>query len=103
MESEPDEAPRPMVLPTLQKQSTLHLPTLEAMISKYQATMDPIAEEPKLIYSKVYQVGANERQPLNIYQHDSNWHEVVETFVRYHELSTKQRAQILVDVAKVLK
>ena len=64
--------------------------------------MDPIAEEPKLIYSKVYQVGS-ERQPLNIYKHDSNWQDVVETFVRYHELCSKQRAQIMVDVAKVIK
>ena len=46
MESESDEAPRQLVIPSQQKQPTHNLPTLEAMINKYQSTLAPVQEEP---------------------------------------------------------
>lgn len=60
-------------------------------------------EEPTPVFSKTYQVQDGERQPLLIYNHDSNWRDVVETFVRYHELDAKTRTQILTDVRQKLE
>lgn len=99
MESEPDEIPRQLIIPQAERRPTMNLATLEA---KYQSTLAPVMEEPKAIYSKTYRVG-NEMQPLLIYKNDKNWRDIVEAFVKYHEMDDKERTQILNEVREALK
>ena len=54
---------------------------------------------PKPVFTKDYEVGDNEKQPLIIFQQD-NWKDTVEAFAKFHELGSKQRLAIIREVSK---
>ena len=93
LESQPNEDPRALVIPTQQRRPTLMMATLESLLGQVVKNKLNLVQEEEPIFNEQIQL-ATCKQPLIIYDRE-NPVEAVDTFCNYNEVPEFQKQEII--------